>query len=55
MTCMIIVVMNFLILGSSIHGILQARVLEWSAIAFSSFLIEKGKLGKLSLYLVPRT
>ena len=25
--------------GSSIHGILQARVLEWGAIAFSSILI----------------
>ena len=24
--------------GSSIHGILQARVLEWGAIAFSGFL-----------------
>ena len=23
--------------GSSIHGILQARVLEWSAIAFSGY------------------
>ena len=26
--------------GSSIHGIFQARVLEWGAIAFSVFLIE---------------
>ena len=25
-------------LGSSVHGILQARVLEWGAIAFSSYL-----------------
>ena len=24
--------------GSSIHGIFQARVLEWSAIAFSVFI-----------------
>ena len=24
--------------GSSVHGILQARVLEWGAIAFSIFL-----------------
>ena len=23
--------------GSSVHGILQARVLEWSVIAFSAF------------------
>ena len=34
--------------GSSVHGIFQARVLEWGAIAFSAagFLIEtkKGKL-----------
>ena len=30
--------------GSSIHGIFQARVLEWGAIAFSRFsLIEHGK------------
>ena len=27
--------MNFSLPGSSIHGILQARVLEWVAIAFS--------------------
>ena len=26
--------------GSSIHGILQARVLEWGAIAFSEALTE---------------
>ena len=26
--------------GSSIHGIFQARVLEWGAIAFSIFLDE---------------
>ena len=26
--------------GSSIHGIFQARVLEWVAIAFSAYLIE---------------
>ena len=26
--------------GSSIHGIFQARVLEWGAIAFSSFLLQ---------------
>ena len=25
--------------GSSVHGIFQARVLEWGAIAFSVFLI----------------
>ena len=25
--------------GSSVHGIFQARVLEWSAIAFKAFII----------------
>ena len=28
--------------GSSIHGIFQARVLEWVAIAFSEFLAQGG-------------
>ena len=27
--------------GSSIHGIFQARVLEWGAIAFSVFLLRE--------------
>ena len=40
--------------GSSVHGIFQARVLEWGAIAFSDFKIaEAGKIeaqrGKLGL------
>ena len=26
--------------GSSIHGIFQARILEWAAIAFSHYLLE---------------
>ena len=26
--------------GSSIHGIFQARVLEWGAVAFSEILVE---------------
>ena len=26
--------------GSSVHGIFQARVLEWGAIAFSYFLLD---------------
>ena len=30
--------MNYSSLGSSIHGISQARILEWGAIAFSKFL-----------------
>ena len=31
--------------GSSVHGILQARVLEWGAIAFSETLGVTGKVG----------
>ena len=27
--------------GSSVHGILQARVLEWGAIAFSALMVGK--------------
>ena len=27
--------------GSSVHGIFQARVLEWGAIAFSIFLLRE--------------
>ena len=27
--------------GSSVHGILQARVLEWGAIAFSGLLMQE--------------
>ena len=27
--------MDYSLLGSSVHGIFQARVLEWGAIAFS--------------------
>ena len=29
--------------GSSVHGIFQARVLEWCAIAFSTLILNKGK------------
>ena len=32
--------MDYSPLGSSIHGIFQARVLEWGAIAFSDFKVE---------------
>ena len=28
--------------GSSVHGIFQARVLEWGAIAFSAFCSRRG-------------
>ena len=32
--------MDCSLLGSSIHGIFQARVLEWGAIAFFKFSLE---------------
>ena len=32
--------MNCSLPGSSVHGIFQARVLEWGAIAFSAFGLE---------------
>ena len=32
--------MDFSLTGSSVHGIFQARVLEWGAIAFSRKLLE---------------
>ena len=35
--------------GSSVHGISQARVLEWGAIAFSSDLLSKSKFLTFSL------
>ena len=31
--------MDYSLPGSSIHGIFQARVLEWGAIAFSTFIL----------------
>ena len=31
--------MDYSLPGSSIHGIFQARVLEWGAIAFSAFKV----------------
>ena len=31
--------MDCSLLGSSVHGIFQARVLEWGAIAFSEILL----------------
>ena len=40
--------------GSSIHGIFQARVLEWGAIAFSvSALNSKGNVVRLSKDFLP--
>ena len=36
--------------GSSIHGILQARILEWFAISFSTkSLLKENKLGRAHL------
>ena len=35
--------------GSSVHGILQARVLEWGAIAFSDSLISSSNFLVASL------
>ena len=31
--------------GSSVHGILQARVLEWGAIALENTILPKAELG----------
>ncbi|WP_228041544.1 hypothetical protein, partial [Leptospira interrogans] len=39
--------------GSSVHGIFQARVLEWGAIAFSVPLLQE--VGKISLLLTAVT
>ena len=36
--------MDFSPLGSSIHGIFQARVLEWGAIAFSVYTTKELKI-----------
>ena len=33
--------------GSSVHGIFQARVLEWGAVAFSEFADQGSNLGPL--------
>ena len=35
------------LLGSSAHGIFQARVLEWGAIAFSTMDVSLGKLWEM--------
>jgi len=38
--------MDFSLPGSSFHGIFQARVLEWGAIAFSCHLLTGAKLDR---------
>ena len=43
--------MDFSPPGSSIHGILQARVLEWGAIAFSNKPVIKGQILYDSTYM----
>ena len=40
--------------GSSAHGIFQARVLEWGAIAFSMFLLSYSQKLKGKVYLTGR-
>ena len=35
--------------GSSIHGIFQARVLEWGAIAFSDNNLRDGEIAKINM------
>ena len=42
--------MDCSLLGSSAHGIFQARVLEWSAIAFSKFLVYNLVIGYYILF-----
>ena len=38
--------------GSSVHGILQARILEWVARPFSKMFIYRGRLFSFGLYLL---
>ena len=39
--------MDCSLLGSSVHGIFQARVLEWGAIAFSGSSVQKSIIGEI--------
>ena len=38
--------------GSSAHGIFQARVLEWAAIAFSAVILEPPKIKSVTFSIV---
>ena len=38
--------------GSSIHGIFQARVLEWVAIAFSDYILEFAQIHILRIHIL---
>ena len=43
--------MDCTLLGSSVHGIFQARVLEWGAIAFSEPAVNsEGKLARVASF-----
>ena len=42
--------MDYSLPGSSIHGILQARVLEWGAIAFSELIIREMQIKSTMRY-----
>ena len=44
--------MDYSLPGSSMHGIFQARVLEWGAIAFSDIFTSLFVIGELLLYSV---
>ena len=39
--------------GFSVHGIFQARVLEWDAIAFSELMFEVKSLSRVRLLATP--
>ena len=41
--------------GSSVHGILRARILEWAAIPFSSSVSSVQSLNRVRLFATPRT
>ena len=45
--------MNHSLPDSSIHGILQARVLEWGAIAFSELKLRSHLLSRSLFYVYP--
>ena len=47
--------MDFSLPGSSAHGIIQARVLEWGAIAFSGGQLKSLKLCSSDSYLMEKT
>jgi len=44
--------MDYSLSGSSIHGIFQARVLEWGAIAFSELKVQNFAKNNLNVGLV---